>query len=120
SGIHRAIRVAPDSPIDGAYVEARAASNAVERLAQHRIREHRTAPVVENNHVHFARPVELALTPRSGDETGVGGELLPGRGARKDLEEVAEVLELRNYFFNSHHRDKCLRHCAGEASIAFV
>src|SRR5208282_1389741 len=118
--IDRAIRVAADAPVDRAYVQARAASNAIQSLAQNRIRNHRAAPVVQDHHVHLAWPVEIALAPRTRDETGVGRELLPSRGAREDFQEVAQVFEPRDDLLDSHHGDERLRHRARQAPVAFV
>src|SRR5260370_684400 len=92
--IHRTICMPARSPGDRAYVEARTASNAVQRFAQDRIREHRAAPVVENHHVHLAGPVELALAPRSGDKTGVGRQLLAGLSSRKYFKEGTDIFEI--------------------------
>src|ERR1700732_5305195 len=82
--IRRAVRVPAYAPINRAYIEARAASNAVERLAHDRIGQHRAAPVVENHDVNLARPVDFRLAPRSIDEVRVGRQLLAGRGAREN------------------------------------
>src|SRR5579862_1536909 len=120
SRINRAVCVASYATVNRTDVEARAASDAIQRLAQHGIREHRAAPVVEDDDVHLARPVELAFAPRPRDETGVGRELLPGRGAREDFQEVAHVFELRYDLLDAHHGDERLRHRARQASVAFV
>src|ERR1035437_6090756 len=118
--IDRAIRVAADAPVDRAYVQARAASDAIQRLAQNRIRNHRAASVVQDNDVHLAWPVEIALAPRPRDETGVGRQFLPSGGTREDFQEVAQVFEPPDDLLDSHHGDERLRHRARQAPVAFV
>src|SRR5271156_642685 len=108
SRIDRAIRVSSDAPVDRAYVEACAASDTVQRLAQDRVGQHRAAAVIENHDVHLARPVEVALAPWSGDETGVGRQLLPGCSAREDFQKVAQVVQPRDDLLDSHHGDERL------------
>src|SRR5579862_4897743 len=81
TGISRIVCVPTDAPINRAYVETRTASDAVQRLAHHRIREHRAASVVENDDVDLARSIDFGLAPRPVDEVGVGGQFLAGRRA---------------------------------------
>src|SRR5712692_2311520 len=83
TGVGRAVRVTPDPPIDRADIQARAAAQAVERFAQHRIGEHPAAAVIDHHDMDFAWAVEVAVDARSVDEVGVAGEFLTGRGARK-------------------------------------
>ncbi len=112
--------MAADAPVHRAYVETRAASQAVQCFAQDRVGEHRAAAVVEDDDVHLARTIEFAVAARSTDEIGVGGEFLPGRGARENFEEMAQVGELRNDFLDSHHGDESVGNRAREAAVAFV
>src|ERR1700733_12323246 len=101
--ISRVVCVPTDAPVDRTYVEACAASDAVKRLAHDRIGEHRATSVVQDHDMDLARAVDFGFAPGPVDEVGVGGQLLAGRRAREDFEEVAHVLELRNHLFDSHH-----------------
>src|SRR5260370_31848839 len=88
--------MAADAPVHRAYVETRAASQAVQCFAQDRVGEHRAAAVVEDDGVHLARTLELAVAARSTDEIGVGGEFMPGGCARENFEDMAHDRSLRS------------------------
>ena len=54
--IRRVVRVSSNPPINRAHIETRAAAQATERLAHHRIGEHRTAPVIHDHDVDVRGP----------------------------------------------------------------
>src|SRR3989449_4913531 len=84
-----AVGVAADLAVDGADVEARAAAQTVERLAEWP-GELIDPAVVEEDQMEFLRPLELPRAPRALDERRVDGELLAGRALREDRQEHPE------------------------------
>src|SRR5579859_7842144 len=68
TGVGHAVGMTADPPIDRTDIEARAAAQAVKRLAQNRIGEHAAAPVIDHHDVDFAWPVEVAVGAWSVDK----------------------------------------------------
>src|SRR5439155_26481818 len=105
--------------INGTSIQARAAANAKQALAQWAAQNSRAA-IVENDEVKLPRSVELTGLPRPGDELRIDRQLLTCRSAGEDLQEVRQIGEARNDFLDSHDRNVALRQRTGEPAVAFV
>ena len=57
-----------DLLIDGTSIEARAATNAGQRLPRGRMRQHARAPVIEQDYVQFIRAFRICVALRAGDQ----------------------------------------------------
>src|SRR4051812_2486471 len=83
-GVHTAVGVPADRSIDGACIQACAAANAKQTLAQRTAEDFRPA-VIEQHQMELLRTFDLTRPPRAGDQRRVDRELLPGGGPSEDL-----------------------------------
>jgi hypothetical protein len=97
------VRVPTHPGVNGADVQAGAASNAVKGLASNRILENTGSPVVQKDQVKLLRPVSR-MDP--GPEGGIGVHPLARGGPGKELEEHLEVLEGGEDLFDAHEGDE--------------
>src|SRR5688500_13555506 len=70
--------------------------------------------------MEFLRTVGLAPARRPAYEAGVGGQLLPGRAPRQELEEDAQLVEGRHEPLESEQRHVDAGKRRQEAGVAFV
>ena len=80
--IHAAVSMAADVAKNRAGIQARAAANAKQALAQ-RTFENPRAAIVQQHDMKLFRPVKLSRSPRAVDDRGINRQLLPGRRARQ-------------------------------------
>ena len=113
--IDRAVRVPAGALVDRADVQAGAAADAVQRLAAHRVGEHRGAAVVEQHQVELLRPV-AGVHP--GPHRGVRVHPLAGRRPGQQLQEHLEVGEARHDLLDAHHGDQGLRQGQAHPAVA--
>ena len=104
AGIRVSVRVAADLPVHRTDVEAGAATQAIERLAQ-RTRELAKAPVVEQDQMELVRSVELTGPSRPLDQRRVHRELLSRRAPRQQRQEHRQVGHRRDDLLHAHDRD---------------
>ena len=119
-GIDPRKTVAADLAIHRAVIQARAAADAVERLALLAIRQQLGAAVVEQHHVELIRPVDLLAAPRPGEKRSVDRERLAGGAAAQQLQKHGQILRARNQLLDARHGDVNLRRRSGQPRVAFV
>ena len=100
AGIDRAVGMSPGALVDRAHVQARRAPDAPKRLSPKSIRQHMTAPVVEQDDVDLLRPVAVVHT---GPHRRVGVHPLARAGARQQLQHRAEVLPRGEHLLDPDH-----------------
>src|SRR5690606_29735414 len=77
-----AVGVTPDLAVDRAGVQAGTATDAPERVAQLRVRQHRAPTVVDQHHVHLFGSFGFALAARALEDRHVAAGALTGGAAR--------------------------------------
>src|SRR2546430_15302770 len=105
--------------VDRADVEARAAAQTVERLAE-RPRELIDPAVVQEDQMELLRPLELPRAPRSLDGRRVDGELLAGRALGEARPEHHEGAPRGHALLDAHHRDVDTGKRGHHAGVALV
>ena len=118
-GVHPAVGVAADRVVHGTVVEARAAADAAQHLAE-LAREHRGPAVVDQHHVELLRAVEVLAPARPGRDGGVDRHLLPGGAPREEPQDGREVLEPRQDLLDSGDDDVHAGQGVAQVTVAFV
>ena len=113
-GVDAAVGVAADAAVDRAGVQAGAAADALQALAERR-RQHPRPAVVQQHQVELLRTV-AGCHPGPGGRVGV--HPLAGRGAGEQLQEDLEVLPAREHLLDPHHRDQQLGQRQAHAPVA--
>jgi hypothetical protein len=97
------IGVPTDPFINRTDIQASTASNAVEGLPPHLIRQNLRPPIVQEDQVELFRPVPGM---HSGPEGGVGVHSFSRSRSREELEEHLQVLKRREDLLDSHEGDE--------------
>jgi len=118
--IRRVVSVSADVAIHRARIQARAAANAMKHLALLGIGEQVCTAVIQQDHVKLFRPRALARAARPPHKRVVHGNRLPGAGAREHRPKKREVLQPRNYFFDSGNYHVNLRQRHAKIGVALV
>ena len=101
-------------------IQARAATDAIERLALVAIGQNLGAAVVEEHNVKLVGAVNLVCAPGSGKKGSVDGEALPGGTAAQQLEKYGQILRARNQFLDPGHSDVNFGRGSGQPRVALV
>ncbi len=118
--VGRAVGVAAHVAIDRADVQARAAADAVERVALFGVGQQRRAVVVEQDDVELLRAVRFARLARAAVHRVVAADQLPGTHRRQHRQEQGKVFQARHHFLDAEQRDHGLRQRGGEPGVALV
>ena len=86
-------------------IEARAAADAVERLALFAVGQQLGAAVVEQDHVELVGAVDFAWRVAARKERRVDRERLARGAARQQLQEYRQILRARNHLLDAGDRD---------------
>jgi hypothetical protein len=104
----------------GAVVQAGAAADALQGLAQLGVVEHGRAAVVQNDQVNFVGAVLFARPPGRGDHIEVGGDQLPGGRTGQKPQKRRDLLQFLHDFLEPHHGDVHGWHGGAHAPVALV
>ena len=118
--VSRAVGVAADVAENRADVQARAAADAMQRVALLGVGEQFRAAVVEQHDVKFLRAVGFAGLARAAIHRVVTRQRLAGAGGGEHRQKQREVFKPRQNFLDAEQRDHRLRQRGGEARVAFV
>ncbi len=117
--VDAAVGVPADAAVDRAGVQAGAAADALQALAERR-RQHARPAVVQEDQVELLGPVALARPPRAGDKRRIHTKRLPRRPAGQELEEHRQVDQPRDHLLHAHQRDVDAGAGGGEPAVALV
>ena len=118
-GVYPSVGVAAHRVVDRAVVEARAAADAAQHLAE-LASQHGGAPVVDEHDVELLGAVEVRAPARAGGDGGVGRHLLSGGAPREEPEHGREVLESRQHLLDPGDDDVHPRQGVAEVTVALV
>ena len=119
-GVNPGIIVAADFAVHGAMIQARAAADAVQRLAFFRIGQQLRPAIVEQQQIEFVGTIDLVFAARSGKKRRVDRQRLAGGAAAQQIQKYRKILRAGNHLFEARDGDVNLRRRSAEPRVAFV